>query len=128
MRYLKPSRSQATRDKVNTAFSARARTEPHHAAASRNHAGTDSRAWSQRLMVAGQKRIVRPSLKNGTRLALHQRWSVSVVTLRMVASSETLKADSERVAGNAESPPCAFPAHYVPCCQPDWPLSNLTPR
>jgi hypothetical protein len=45
--------------------------------------------------------MVRPSLKNGTRFALTQRWIVSVVTFSSLDSSETLKADSERVSLSA---------------------------
>jgi len=46
-------------------------------------------------MVAGQNLMVRPSLKNGTRLALTQRWIVSVVTFSSLDSSKTLRAESE---------------------------------
>ena len=54
----------------------------------RNHAGTVSRAWSQRLIVAGQNLMVRPSLKNGTRFAFTQRWIVRGVTFNRGASSD----------------------------------------
>jgi hypothetical protein len=65
------------------------------AASVRNHAGTVSRAWSQRLIVGGQNRIVRPSLKNGTRFALTQRSKVRGATFSSLDSSETLRAESE---------------------------------
>ena len=66
-----------------------------YADASRNHAGTISRACNQRATVAPLNLMVRPMRKWGILRAAHQRCTVSVVTLRMGASSETLRAASE---------------------------------
>ena len=46
------------------------------------------RGLHQRATVGPQKRIVRPSLKNGTRFAFTQRWIVRGVTFNRGASSD----------------------------------------
>ena len=65
------------------------------AAASRNHVGTDSRAWSHRATTEPQNLMVLPMRKWGMRPPLHQRCKVSGVTLSIWDSSETLRAESE---------------------------------
>lgn len=80
--------------------------------------------------MAGQNLMVRPSLKNGTRLALTQRSKVRGATFSSLDSSETLRAESELrslSASDRDEADCDLGTHRPSFCEASQPHGTSSP-